>query len=652
LIIPSRSFAQSAIAGVVKDATGAVMPGVTVEVASPALIEKTRSALTDAEGLYKVVDLRPGEYTVTFALEGFGSVKRTGIELPASFTATVNAEMKVGALDEMITVTGQAPLVDTQSVTAQKQFSNELLNSLPTARSPQSYVPLIPGVVGGLNVSGVESRSLAIHGSRANESVDAIDGFADNLALGVGAGNSTFYMNPVNIQEIAVEAGGTSAERQFGGVYTNIIPKEGANRFSGILYLAYADQNLAADNLTDDLRAQGLTAVSGLKKLWDFAPAVGGPIVQDKLWFFSSYRNSDLIRNLANLYYNKTPRSPVYTPDLDNQAHIEITDGSYSTRLTWQASPRNKFNLSYELQPHVVFQRGYTSLVSPEATAYTPYNPNYFAQAVWKSPVSNRLLVEGGFAMTDSDYNGRRQNEKGGVSPAVDFNQISYTESSTNLVWGSVAPSLDAYGHHINRLQTFRGAVSYVTGAHALKAGATYKHGLVIDSFEKNSDYGVTLLNGTPRSITEIASPYELTNETKADLGIFVQDQWTHKRFTFNLGLRDDYYNAAALAQDLPATRFIPARSYPEVPNVPNWNDLSPRLGVAYDVFGDGKTAIKWSMGKYVIGYGNQIALANNPVTTSVLQVTRTWTDLNNNFVPDCDLTNPQQNLSAPPFRT
>jgi hypothetical protein len=168
----SPTFGQSAssvITGTVRDTTGAVMPGVTVEASSPVLIEKIRSAVTDEQGQYRIIDLRPGMYTVTYTLTGFSTVKREGIELQPSFTATINVELRVGSLEETITVAGSSPIVDIQNVQDRKVLPQDVLNALPTLRTPQSFVPYIPGVQGGLGEIGRDTANLSIHGSRGEK---------------------------------------------------------------------------------------------------------------------------------------------------------------------------------------------------------------------------------------------------------------------------------------------------------------------------------------------------------------------------------------------------------------------------------------------------------------------------------------------------
>src|ERR1044071_1168175 len=228
LVLPVLSYgqsAQSALAGVVKDATGAVLPGVTVEAASPALIERVRSVTTDSSGLYRIVDLRPGTYTITFTLPGFNTVKIESFDLRADFTATVNADMKVGELNETITVSGVDPLVDVTSTTRAEVYNKEVIESLPNNRQIQSLAQTIPGVVGGQNIDGPASRSLSVHGSRIAETNSAIDGMSDRRGS-AGGQAVTFYMNEGSVQEVSVRTDGGDAEAQYSGVWMNAIPKE------------------------------------------------------------------------------------------------------------------------------------------------------------------------------------------------------------------------------------------------------------------------------------------------------------------------------------------------------------------------------------------------------------------------------------------
>jgi hypothetical protein len=281
VLFPAASLAQSAIAGVVRDTSGAVLPGVTVEAASPALIEKVRAAVTDNEGIYRILDLRPGIYTVTFVLTGFSTIRREGIELPAAFTATVTADLQVGAVEETITVSGAPPLVDVQNVTSQRLLSKDLLESIPAARSPQGFAALTPGITSqGISVTpgGVNEMQTAVHGASVSEAIWQVDGVSTAAADSVGGGNNTFRIAQVYVGELTIATGGGTAEQQFSGMVTNVIPKEGGNTFNASLYFDFADKRLSSNNLSDELRTQGFTneSLSKISRLWDVSPAFGG----------------------------------------------------------------------------------------------------------------------------------------------------------------------------------------------------------------------------------------------------------------------------------------------------------------------------------------------------------------------------------------
>jgi hypothetical protein len=648
MLVPSAAaFAQGEIAGVVKDGTGAVLPGVTVEASSPALIEKVRTFVTDGAGLFKIVDLRPGVYAITFSLPGFATVKREGIELPASFTATVNAEMRVGPVEETVTVSGQSPLVDVQSVASTTVLSNTLMDAIPGVRLPQSFVPYLPGVSGvALGAVGRDTRSLAIHGGRTGEANVEIAGFPTRHIGGNGGAADAYYVNQATIEELSVQLGGFSAEQQMSGIVTNVIPKEGSNTFSGFLYASYSSESLQANNLTDDLKARGLTAVSALKTLSDVNPAFGGRLLRDKLWFYSAFRHAENIQYIAGLYYNKTPLAWVYTPDLSRPAFVKVLDNDANTRLTWQVTPRNKVSVYFGIQPHYVFQRNYSATVAPEATSYTPYLPNSFTQLIWKSPFNSRFLLEAGMSRQVFDYDTRRQTDPP-VSPAT----LAATELSTGMMFRAVWPVGEAYGHHPIHTYISRASASYVTGSHALKVG----FGLVRGSSEysgvqTNGDIGVTLFKGVPRSLTLTAHPLDSVTNVDADLGLFAQDRWAIKRLTLDLGVRYDYFNASVPAQHLAAGRFVPARDYAPVSDVPKWKDVSPRVGASYDLFGNGKTALKATLGRYAAGAGAYLAAAANPVNRSVTSATRTWADAKGDYVPNCDFTDPATNGECGPL--
>src|SRR5262245_2295994 len=628
--------------GVVKDTTGAVLPGVTVEAASPALIEKVRSVSTDTQGQYKVIDLRPGSYVITFSLPGFSTVKREGIELPAGFTATVNAEMRVGGVEETITVAGQSPTIDVTTVRRQTVLSNDTLSSLPSQRSPQSFVPYLPGVVGGLGDIGRDTALLSIHGGRAGEANVAIDGANDHTfeASGGGAG-FTYYINQGSVQEVTVTTGAQSAEQALSGITTNLIPKEGGNTFSSNVVFAYTDENLQDRNLTSKLVSQGLTATNRLKKIWDVNPSWGGRLVRDKLWFYNSFRYWGTDTYLAGLYRNSTPLAYSYTPDLADQADALVVDGSTNLRLTWQASQKNKISAFWDEQPHCTCNYpGFGATASPEATGDGKWSPNSFRQLTWKFTISSKLYLDSGISQVMTNWYVHLQTD-----PLVTPDTIAMT-AQTGVIRSFRAGPLAQLGQHKSNPITARIALNYITGSHAFKVGFSNLWGRrdTTQEVPQAVSYRVTTAtNGTANQITEYANARWI-EKINAMMGLYAQDQWTLKQLTFNLGVRFDYFKSSIPEQSLPATRFLPARTYGAVDQVLGWKDLNPRLGVAYDLFGNGKTAVKGTLGRYVAGETAATTRSNNPVQQSITSTTRVWTDSNRDFVPDCDLVRPFAN--------
>jgi hypothetical protein len=655
-LLPRSSAAQttaSTIAGVVKDTSGAALAGVTVEAESPALIEKVRAVVTDGEGQYKIIDLRPGDYTIKFTLQGFNTYKRDGVEVPPRTTVTVSGTMSVGNMEETVTVSGAAPMVDVQANRDVKVLSEEVLEALPTVRSPTAYTPLVPGVNGGLGTVARDSGNLTIHGSNSLASNVAINGFENNSMAGSGGIGFTHNVNQGYVEQITVEIGAQSAEMQKSGILTNIIPRTGSNRFTSAFYAGYANSNLQSGNLTDELRKSGLTAVNSLDELWDYNASWGGPIIRDKVWFYNSNRYWGSSNYVAGMYYNATPTAWTYTPDRSRQATNRVTDGSASIRLTYQANPKMKFGAFYDAQPHCTCNRlngaGQTNaLVSPEATQHGKFWGNHFAQANWDYARSSRLLLQAGVSSTFGEWIALPQAE---VAPGT----IAVTEQSTGILYRAS----DGYSENPTNPVISRFSATYVTGSHEAKAGVSFTRGRYINAGYTNGNMTYRFNNGIPNQVTLFASPAVLVNNMNADLGLYIQDRWTVRRLTLNVGLRYDYFNGSVPEQNqaelldeygLPAPAFAPVKTYAAVKNVPNWNDVSPRLAGSFDLFGDGTTALKGSLGRYVDGQTIGIATANNPINTSVNSATRTWGDSNTNFVVDCDLKNNAQNGECGPI--
>src|SRR5688500_1434071 len=295
VVAPSGAFAQASITGIVRDTSGAVLPGATVEAASPALIEKVRTATTNGNGQYRIVDLRAGEYTVTFSLQGFSTVKREGVVLEGTFNATINGELRVGALTETITVTGESPIVDVQSVKRQMVLDNDIISAIPSSRPYNNLIQLIPNSVNqaGAPTDVQVAPGMVVFGGfggRSNEGRVNVDGISVGSAFN-GAGVSSYIADGANAREISMITSGGLGESEGGGPSLNILPKEGGNAIRGTFFGSGASGGMIGSNYTDELRQRGLTTPGEYRKVWDFNLGLGGPVARDRVWFYTNIRD-------------------------------------------------------------------------------------------------------------------------------------------------------------------------------------------------------------------------------------------------------------------------------------------------------------------------------------------------------------------------
>ena len=641
LLLPSAVLAQdSAIAGAVADPAGLALPGVTVEVSSPVMIEGTRVAVTDGQGRYAMTLLRPGTYTVTFSLAGFSTMVREGIELQASFTANVTVELSVGAISETITVSGQTPTVDIQRVQQRSVVPNEVIDALPMnkdwAQIGVTRVGLSGNVqdVGGANPG--HHGYLSVHGSDARDGMRRMDGMAMGM-LTCGYACTALHSNDASTEELSYETGAISAENPSGGVAVNIIPKEGGNVFSGDAFGNFANSSMQGDNLTDDLIAGGLTAVDSLKRISDLHVSLGGPIVEDKLWFHGSYRDWTLESRSADTFFDIAPLDYVYEPDLSRErAFHRRRLQSAALRLTYQANERNKFAVYFNGQPRNL-PNGNPSRTRPPEGQFNQRTPlAYHWTATWTAAVSSRLLFEAGASAQVLTI---ATDPQAGAPVA---------HAARELTTGVRFRAREVVNRYNDRHRSYRGAMSYVTGSHALKVGFTLDEGTWKQNFSINAptDSILLLFNGTPAAIIAWATPFTQQVDLTADLGIYVQDAWTINRTTLNLGVRWDYLRADIPFQDTSAFMnrpagttvagtWAPVRQFDAIPKATNWSDINPRLGVAHDLFGDGRTAIKGSISRYMRGDTIGMAQNLNPIAASIIAAGRSWSDANGDFFPD-----------------
>jgi hypothetical protein len=643
LLLPVVASAQATISGVVKDASGAVLPGVTVEASSPALIEKVRTAVTDGTGQYAIQDLRPGIYAVKFTLTGFSAVERDGVELSGTFTARINADMRVGGLEETIKVTGETPVVDVQSTQQERVLDREVLDALPNAGLRTALGVLIPSVdfrrqdVGGAGVRAVTGNMVA-HGARSEDAGTTLNGMSI-ASFGTGAATATIFMNPMGIQEMTIDTGSNDAELHAGGVRTNYTLREGGNTFHGVVFGAYAPGKLQGDNLTSSLVARGLTEPNKIKANWDINPAFGGPILRDKVWFFGAARYNVTADYVAGLYWNQNANNPnawTYEPDKSRRVWNEQKQPDEQVRVSWQATPRNKLGGTYYNTSYCFCPTDASLTLSWEAGQRAEYPFQRLITGDWTLPLTNRMLIETNGLIYKSQSN---RIPWSGLADGM----IPVQEQNTGMRYRAA----ESYRVQDQSVYNVSGAFSYVTGAHAIKVGGSNKFGDLGQREYDLSPVSYRLRSGVPNRITERALGAWRAN-VDADLGLYAQDRWTRSKLTLNYGLRYDYFASSYPDQHIGSTTLAPNRdiTFPAQPGLGSLHDFSPRLGAAYDLLGDGKTAVKVSLNRYVLAMGPDVTFIQlaNPSRNLVTSATRTWADANRDFVPQCDLLNVRAN--------
>ena len=661
LLLPSLASAQQ-IGGTVSDTTGGVLPGVTVEAESPTLIERVRSATTDGNGQYLIVALEPGVYTVRYSLPGFGTLVREGIELNTGFTATVDIELAVGDIAETVTVSGASPIVDIQNVEQRAVFDRDIIDSIPTGKSFQSYALLVPGMgAAGSSTYGTSLsqdsggltaqiwQRLAIHGGIAGDMQTEVNGL-DVGDSGVQGANLGFWPD-TNLEEIVVEYSANSAEIETGGVRINMIPKEGSNQFTGAVFTTFSFKDLHANNLDQELMDKGLQSGTLMDEVWTINPNIGGPLIEDKLWFFLAHTTQRANVQAAGTFHAMDPSAFVFEPDLSRPAIDDTLVKEQSLNLTYQATSKDKLKVlwsnSSTTRPHYI--QGNTLLsvfLTPEAALKQAIRTNAY-QATWVRPQTNRLLFEAGVSHQPVSFRmGYTENANPDIPGILNLpDLVGHRNGGGVFGW--------THRHRFYAQNAVRASMSYVTGSHNLKFGFTSGHlHETVDNYSNTwTDY--MTLNGNPL-FASFRVPTNTNVSVSPNLGIYAQEQWTLDRLTVNAGVRLDYFKAGYNDQVRPVAVWNPVQFNVPGATAVSWKDLQPRLGVAYDLRGDGRTALKASFGRYGERTATDFAQELNPISNNIRQ-RRLWFDPNGdgivqgdpfNFAPNGELANANTNLA------
>jgi hypothetical protein len=677
-LLPSAAFAQATISGTVTDGTGAVIPGVTVEVTSPALIDKVRTSVTDDGGRYRVVDLPPGLYAISFSLTGFSRVVQEGVEIEGSGAFTIPAQLKVGNLAETVTVTGETPVVNVQTAKRETVLQGSFLQELPATRHYSAILQMIPALSVGIAISAEttpEMQLFSARGGEVNEGRITINGLTVAAPFGGGGVSSVIY-NTTDVDEIQVQISGGLGEVETGGPQMNIIPRSGGNTFRGSAFVSSAGEWSRSENIDDELRSFGITRGPTIKQQWDTNGSYGGPVKKNRLWFYGTIRQTTSGRveetsiggNLnAGNHNNADPNSWLFKldPSITEVRNIQARS-IYSGRLTGQAA-KHRWSFSQENQYRCdgstltregdgCRQRGadWTALgatnTSPEAVAEYFPQPYYTTQATWTMPKTNRLLFDAGFSrLAYEAVFGRPASDT--VFDLIPVTEQTGTDAATGIVWAPrtnvVYRGLADYNFTYARNNNIRANASYVTGSHNLKGGYQAAIQLSDATSYQNANPGsfeYRFRNGVPNRFTVNMPDWETANRT-VQHSIFAQDSWTHKRLSIQGAIRYDHVYSWAPAEGNGTDKLSPWNGtgvrFDRTVSVRGYDDLTTRWGLAYDLFGNGKTALKFNVGKYLDSATNdENYTVNNPSSRVQRSMTRSWTDTDGDKVVDCNVLN------------
>ncbi len=641
-----------AIVGRVADNTGAVLPGATVTISGPALIQP-RTLVTTETGSYRAPDLPIGTYTVRFELPGFKTVIREDIRLTIGFTAEVNADLDVSAVEETITVSGESPIVDTRTTAAKTTFDIETLQSIPSARDPWVMLERAPAIaMDRVNVGGTQSGQQSGYVSRGSGSgnnkwsIDGVD-ITDMSATGA----SPIYYDFDMLQEMQVTTGGADASQQTGGVGINFVTRSGTDRFRGSGRYYLTDDSMQGDNITDEIRLQRSGSGAPIQNIKDYGFEVGGPIMKGRLWYWGSYGIQDIKAGIVGFYLptpecqqmkNDLAADPLAPYSTDEQRACLGTDGTelknYNWKISWVPFTNNRFNFQNTWAEKFKNARNASDTRPPETTwvqsavtkDYGTWGWDVGPSPFWKvgdqHVINDRWLVDFQWSHLGNNFILDFQ------EPAQNEIQPTYEISSPAGLYGR---SYNRSGPYIRPTTSYDLTTNYflpsvLGGDHAFKAGFRYRTAPAHSETHWGGNTVAAFRNG-------VASEARLYRDSVTDYDLktwafFLQDTYTLNRFTFNLGVRFDHQDDEALTSTVPAHPFapqwLPSVTFAGADSDVTWNDWSPRLGVNYDLSGSGKTILRSSFAVY---YGQMapgsLAGILNPVGEA--SIFFPWRDLN-----------------------
>ena len=605
------------IFGKVVDNTGAVLPGVTVTLTSPALIQP-QSAVSQASGGFRFPNVPIGTYSVAFELPGFKKLVHENVVIQAGFNAEINPKLELSSVEETVTVSGESPVVDTRSTQLGSSFNQKALQEIPTARDPWEIIQQTAGItmttenVGG-NGSGQQP---GFNANGTNSQLWTMDG---GTITDTSSNSSPTYYDFDSFEEMTINTGGGDASQQSGGITVNLITKSGGNRFKGTARYYVTDDKFESQNVTDELRRQGAGAGNPIQNIKDFGFEVGGPIVRNKAWFWGSRARNDIKVGVIGFLID-----PAGDPNDRNNLQTDLTRlDDTNIKVNYQFNRNNKTTGFWSRGDKIRNARGVSSTTPIEsATRQSGPSDIYRLQHQWV--VTDSLTidaqvshVDGGFLLDFQD------------ASLVDVQQINYVDQ------GRVARSTTNYNTIRPQWETRVDGNYYLPkklgGDHSLKFGYRYRT-TPIESISQVGGGATVRIRASGANEADITRDADF-NVQRYDSDFFVSDTYKVSRLTANIGIRLDQYRDKALSATTPANRILPdllpAINYPGAESGVRWNNWQPRLGLSYDIFGSGKTVAKASVSRY---YGITMNTAGTLQPTGLTTLRYAWTDLNSDL--------------------
>lgn len=572
-VLAAQGLQTGNISGRVDDPSGGRLAAVTVTLSGPVLIAP-RTTTTDSQGEYRFASLAPGVYALAFELSGFKRLNRSGVTVAVATTSNVDARMEVGQMTDAVDVVGEAPTVDVTQTNIATNLNYEHIQQIPTARDVwailQNMAPQV--VLDREDVGGSEGGLQAVfsaHGSSWHQNTYAFNGADVTDPAATGA--TDFYFDYDSFEEVHISTAQHPAEVGTPGVYYNMVARRGTDEFHGGLAYYFSNSGTVSDNISQELRDQGITGGTKINLFSDATGQLGGPIIKDKLRFFTAIRDWRIHRDVLGF-----PQS-------------ENTDlFSWLVNTSYQINEKNRIDGLFTRQTYYKPNRNASALVPPEST-WVEDDVFRIYQGHYSSQITSNALFDLRASYVSIDF-------PLGVQPGV--TQPNKVETTTGVNSGAAGLDLEMFRSR----WSIDGTMSFFKGQwgganHDLKAGFQFYRGYIEETDDATDGVNLTTFNGDAATVLQFTTPIFFVNRFKGQV-LFAQDSISKDRFTLNLGLRFEHTKGDLPAQASPAGPFAPERSFPQQ-DVISWSNLAPRLGFVYDLTGKRNAALKLGYSRY-----------------------------------------------------